>query len=213
MNIKRIELNKNQYYQEIQPKKIIVLHHTVSGVGVEGDIKWWNTTPEKIATAYIISRDGEIVQTFDDNKWAHHLGIKESTLKKYGSSVTNTRLNQLSIGIELDSWGGLEFKNGKYLAAGKIEIPKENVVTYSEGYRGFKHFEKYTDKQLASLKELLLFLTDKYQINKSYNDNMFTVNDKALKGYHGIWSHTSYREDKSDCHPQPELINMIKSLK
>jgi len=34
----------------------------------------------------------------------------------------------------------------------------------------------------------------------------------ALDGKAGIWTHVSYRYDKSDCHPQPELINMLKTL-
>ena len=41
---------------------------------------------------------------------------------------------------------------------------------------------------------------------------MFETNEKALKGYHGVWTHTSYRTDKSDCHPQPELIEMLKNI-
>ena len=35
----------NQYYQEIFDKKIIVLHHTVSGEGYDGDINWNGNKP------------------------------------------------------------------------------------------------------------------------------------------------------------------------
>ncbi len=42
---------------------------------------------------------------------------------------------------------------------------------------------------------------------------MFETNKQALNGYHGVFTHVSYREDKSDCHPQPELIQMLKSIK
>jgi hypothetical protein len=42
---------------------------------------------------------------------------------------------------------------------------------------------------------------------------MFDVSKEALSGESGIWSHTSFRSDKSDIHPQGELIKMLKSLK
>jgi hypothetical protein len=41
---------------------------------------------------------------------------------------------------------------------------------------------------------------------------MWEVSKEALKSVPGIWSHTSVRSDKSDCHPQLELIAMLKSL-
>jgi len=45
-----------------------------------------------------------------------------------------------------------------------------------------------------------------------YNGNMWDVNEDALNGEPGVWTHVSYRSDKSDCHPQPELIDVLKSL-
>ena len=41
---------------------------------------------------------------------------------------------------------------------------------------------------------------------------MWEVSAEALKGKQGVWSHTSFRFDKSDIHPQPEIIEMLKSL-
>ena len=41
---------------------------------------------------------------------------------------------------------------------------------------------------------------------------MWDISDKALAGEAGVWTHVSFRTDKSDCHPQPELIQMLKSL-
>lgn len=212
MDIKKITFPDNQYYKVEMPKKIIVLHHTVSGEGVEGDINWWKQTEERVATPYIIGRDGVINQIFDDKYWAHHLGIKIAQLRQFGSTATNERLNQLSVGIELDSWGGLVKKNGKWYNFTGIEIKPENVVEIPKGYRGYYGFEKYTDKQISSLKELLLMLISKYNIPKDFKENMFDFNEKAVKGYHGIWSHTSFRPDKSDIYPDTKLIEMLKSL-
>ena len=46
-----------------------------------------------------------------------------------------------------------------------------------------------------------------------YYENMFEINDQALSGLNGIWSHVSFRSDKSDNHPQPELKEMLKNLR
>ena len=214
MNIsKYLKFPKNQYYQDVYGKSIAVLHHTVSGQGVEGDIKWWEQTAERVATPYIVGREGLVTEVFDPKFWAHHLGIKSDTLKKYGSSVSNERLNQLSIPIELDSWGQLVKKGDKFYSYTGQEVPKERVQIYSTPYRGCSYYEKYTADQLQALKELLLYLKKNYGIKLYYFPEMFEVSAKALKGYHGIWSHTSYRQDKSDVHPQPELIEMLKSIK
>ncbi|MEF2964119.1 hypothetical protein, partial [Pseudomonas aeruginosa] len=70
----------------------------------------------------------------------------------------------------------------------------------------------YTALQLIALKELLQLLCNKWKIKKDYFPEMFDFNVKAIKGYHGIWSHTSYRPDKSDVHPQNELIQLLKNL-
>lgn len=40
----------------------------------------------------------------------------------------------------------------------------------------------------------------------------FELQNAALLGQEGIWTHTNYRKDKSDMSPQPELLQMIKSL-
>lgn len=212
MKITKIAFPENQYFKEQMPKKIIVLHHTVSGLGIDGDVNWWKSTPERVGTPFIIDRLGEVFQLFDEKYWIHHLGIKKRYLNQFNSQVTNNRLNELSIGIELDSWGGLVKKGCDWFSYTGSKIDHKNVQKYPEGYRGYYAFEKYTADQITALKELLEMLTKKYSIKTDYHPEMFSFNEKAIKGYHGIWTHTSYRPDKSDCHPQPELIEMLNQL-
>lgn len=212
MKITKHEFPQTEYFKEEHPKKIIVIHHTASGNGVEGDISWWKKDPQRIATPFIIDREGVIHQIFDEKYWGHHLGIQPQTMRIHGSKTTNLRLNQLSIAIELDSWGGLVRRGEKFYSYTGAEVPKENVVEYPQPYRGFKYFEKYTQAQITALRDLLKHLVAKWGIRSEYNANMFEFNGNAVRGTHGIWTHTSYRPDKNDCHPQPELINMLKSL-
>lgn len=205
---------ENQYYKEITPKKGIVLHHTVSGDSVLNDIEWWKSTPERVATPIIIARDGGIHQMYSSQYWAHHLGITEKHFSQFSLLAINTKLNKEFVGIELDSWGALTTKNFRYYSFSGQEVPKENVAYYEKGFRGSKYFEKYTPAQLASLKELLEYWGERYNIPLAYKGNiMFDFNKRALSGESGVWAHVSFRPDKSDVHPQAELIEMLKQLK
>jgi N-acetyl-anhydromuramyl-L-alanine amidase AmpD len=213
-DIIQIDFPDEQYFREQTEKKQIVLHHTVSGQGVDGDISYWRSTVERIGTAIIVGWDGKIYQCFSTKYWAHHLGTHE---------YNNIALNKGSIGIEIDAWGGLMKLNGKWYpakwdAVKKKNVPNtkvkpiQNVQEYPEGYRGYYGFEKYTDAQIESVKKLLIFWGEKYNIPLNFHSDMFNVSKNALSGMVGIWSHTSFRADKSDIHPQNELIQMLKSL-
>jgi N-acetyl-anhydromuramyl-L-alanine amidase AmpD len=267
---KFIYFPSDQYFQgEGTSKEQIVLHHTVSGDkgGVGGDIKWWRDKGERVATSFIIARDGGIYQLFNTNYWAHHLGITSEFITQEGTTKSNKYLNQHSIGIEIDSWGGL--KQGKN-AQGELgwyptimfdkdrqsqEIrkgasPVTDVTFYNEktgyprGFRGFYAFETYTQTQIDAVRDLILSLVfqskdadgeegkfpkillnfneDIWNINYNYSgaelvstsspDGAPDISKNAMDGKSGIWTHTSYRADKSDCHPQLNLIKMLQNL-
>lgn len=222
MNVVPHNFPATQYVQEVTEKRQIVLHHTVSGEGVAGDINWWMSTPERIATPFLIDRQGVIHQVFDDKFWAYHLGLAQKVFTQ--AHLPYKQLDRQSIGIELDSWGALlPAPDGKFYPVkwnGTRMVPNTacKPVPYFYEYcqqnrwRGFMYFEKYTTAQLASLKELLRVLCSKYRIPKTYNPDMWTVSTRALRGEPGIFSHTSYRPDKSDIHPQPEMVNLLQSL-
>lgn len=235
-NMKRLDLSTiefvafpdNQYMREVHPKKQVCLHHTVSPVGVQGDLSWWLQTSDRVATALIIHHNGKPYQCFSSKFWAHHLGIKWSVFQKYNFPDFRTRnayLNEISIGIEIDSLGPLvEEKNQWYWAKWDKELKKhvpnyrvpvdeDKVQFYPNGFRGFEAFEKYTDEQIITTGGTLLLWHDRYNIPLDYRPDMWDVSRAALNGDPGIWSHNSYRPDKSDVHPQPELIKMLKQLK
>ncbi len=213
MKIISHDFPEDQYYREVTKKKGIVLHHTVSGDSVLGDIEWWKSTAERVATPIIIARDGGIHQLYSSQYWAHHLGIKQEHFKRFELPALNTQRNKEFIGIELDSWGGLTTKNGKFYSFSGQEVKKENVTFYEKPFRGYQYFEKYTTAQLASLKELLEYWGERYAIPLGYKGTiMFEYNKRALSGESGIWAHVSFRPDKSDVHPQKELIDMLQSL-
>lgn len=205
---------EGQYVKVETKKKQIVLHHTASGGDAEGDMNYWAKRPERVATCVVIDRDGTIFQCFSSKYWAYHLGVGlpgNSINKKY---YTNSTLyDKLSCGIEVDNWGWLKEKNGKFYSWTGIEIPAENVIKYESQFRGHFYFEKYTPEQIESLRLLLEYWGEVHGIPLDYNDDIFSINTRALELQPGVYTHCSYRSDKSDVHPQPELIEMLKSLK
>lgn len=210
--IKQVNFPSNQYYKIQHPKTQIVLHHTVSGGDARGDISWWLQTADRVATCLIINRDGTPFQCYSSRYWAHHLGIKKKVFIQYGvANGQNLKLNQQSIGIEIDSWGGLVQRSGKWhnavwnkanrrYEAGTNEVSE--VTEYPNGFRGFYAFEKYTDAQIQSVKELLIYWKNVYpDIPYTYNGDIWDITPRALEGAPGIFAHVSYRPDKSDSPP------------
>jgi len=147
---------------------------------------------------------------FHSSNWGHHLGIKFSILKQYSNSKSNKWLNQHSIAIELDSLGPVNEK-GESIVYGS-SLKTKNITEYEQPYRGFKYYESYTDQQLETIHGLLRYYCQTYDIDKTYFDDIWDLTPRAFRGENGIFSHTSVRPDKSDVHPQPELIEVLKTL-
>jgi hypothetical protein len=210
-----------RYNKEKYTKKQVVLHHTVSGDGITGDLRHWENW-RAVSTPIIIDRDGTINQLFSTRYWSYHL------------KAGNTTLDKQSIAVELDSWGGLIKGDGSLKQFGKRRDGSPNMVrtkigafyatygnevhcsitTYPDEFRGYNYYESYTEQQLRSLGALLLLWNDRYDIPLNYNYEMWQVSRRAKAGTPGVWSHVSYRNPKAkqDCHPDPNLIALLKTI-
>ena len=221
-DIIQVDFPKNQYVQEVTEKRQIVLHHTASGPGVTGDIAWWKSTSERVATHYLIDREGLVYQLFNEKFWGYHLGLSNKDFSLLG--LPYKQLDKCSIGIELDCWGPVVLHtDGKFYPAkwnGKSYAPNTSCkpVKYFHEYcqqnkwKGSIYWEKYTTRQLDSLEKLVKGIAARHNIPMTYNNDIWNPCNRALSGTPGLFSHCSYRKDKSDVHPQPELINLLKSL-
>ena len=197
-----VDFPDDQYFREIYEKKQIVLHHTVSGPSVRGDIATWIQDKRRIATCIIIDGAGIPHQLYSSKFWAGHTG-RGSNLDKH------------SIAVEIDNWGFLEPTSDPT----KWKTFYGNTVTteaqyYPDGFRDHKYYEKYKEPQLRTLGALLLYWNQRYMIPLTYNADMWDVTERALSGMSGVWTHDSYRPapEKTDCHPMPELIHLLKTL-
>ena len=224
-------LKEAEYIKQIFPKKTIYLHHTAGRYRPDYTIQGWNADStiklNRVGTAFVIGGkgfdgdlrfDGKTYRAFNEIYWAHHLGLKR--IHNNTSQEQNVKLNAESIAIEICSLGAL-IKNpdGTFKAAAypdkMILVPESKVYDLERPWRGFQYFQKYTDRQIAECKRLILTLAFLFDIPLQqiiYNSNWFEVNDKAFLGERGLWTHANVRYEKTDCFPQPGFIKMLNSL-
>ena len=60
MNIIQVPFPETQFFKQAFRKEQIVLHFTAGADNPKGVFDWWTSTPEKVATPYVIGRDGTI---------------------------------------------------------------------------------------------------------------------------------------------------------
>lgn len=231
LNIKKIPLETGEYYTDVVAKKTIYIHHTAGSHRADWTVNGWNQDRNsegeriRVATAYVIGGisttdgnadwDGVIVNCFDDKLWAHHLGLKTSN---------NTQLNKESIAIEICNYGYVtKGKDGKWYNYVNKPVPDNQVVELAKPFKNYTHYQKYSDKQLASLKALLQDIAARHTginlkaglkplLDAGKGVDAFELSNDALAGAGGVWTHTNVRTDKFDCSPQPALIDLIRSL-
>lgn len=219
-------IKSDQYFREIVPKKTIYIHHTAGSSSPYGVLRWWNQTEVRTGTAFIIAgkptrpshnwKDGDLVQAFSSKYWAWHLGVNNSNMPP--GSEDRTILNSQAIGIELCNWGHLTLRDGKFRTYTNQTIPVNELIDFGdEPYRDHRYYHKYTNAQIETLRELLLYLGDTYNIPLCYKgDQIFDLDQRAFEGESGIWTHTSVRaggeRGKTDCCPAPNLIRMLKEV-
>jgi len=192
------------YYQTVVEKRQIVLHHTASNGNAKNVIDGWRTRLKgkgTVAACLTLNRQGVAYQAFPSKYWAYTLGIGRQDIE------------EAVVAIEMCCWGGLKYKNGKFYTYKNTVVPKKEVITYDEHFRGFIHFQKYSTEQIEALGLWLPYFSDKYSIPLQYHyEDMFTLNGSALDGKKGMFGHAAYSLEKSDPHPQPDLIEMLKSI-
>lgn len=218
LEIENYFLKPGQYLEGNYKNEYIVLHHTASYDSNYQVVSNWNSDSQgRVATEFVVGGkncitgrdiyDGKIIKTFPDGCQAYHLGAT-------GSSFMNIH----SVGIEICNIGWL--KNGKTYV--NTTCQPDQICTLAKPFRGYTQYQKYTDKQLESIRQLLLFIANRDNIDlhdglykwiKQKGADAFEFNSDAYYGkVKSLITHTNVRKDKSDCYPMPELMDMILSL-
>jgi len=207
--IVKIPFGDDQYFKAVYPKEQIVLHHTVSNGSAQAVADYWESLDNRIGTPIVLDKEGVMHQLFSSRYYAGHIGNVQDEMKSF--NLPYRSCSKTSIGVELVNMGGLKKVDNKYINAYGTEYTGE-TVHYPNSYRGYNFFAKYPDKQIEGLRRLLIYWCNRYDIPCNYNEDVWDVNIRALSGEKGVFTHTSFRDDKSDLHPQEELIAMLKNL-
>ena len=225
--IDREYLDKDEYvrdYGQIEPLGFF-LHHTAGWDNPYKTVRSWNNDKRgRVATQYVIGGsnvkgkeakyDGVVVECFPNNYLGWHLG-----------KVGKFAISKFSGGVELNNFGYLTKKGDKYYTYVNTEVKPEFVCDLGYKFRGFQYWHAYSDKQIESLRLLILHLKDIYPKMDLENGlpkllkegvhpkDAFEFNSDAYNAKQfGLWTHTNVRKDKFDCFPQPELVEMLKNL-
>ncbi len=189
-----LRLPEGEFHPGPVRKDLIVLHHTAGG-SAESTFTWWKTDPRRIATAYLIERDGTIVEVFPAEGWAYHLGLKG----------TGGRVDRRSIGIEIASEGGLLCRGEKFFAFDRLT---ERTVFGGEVYdhgalwrKQYRYFAAYTVQQIEAVCALVNHLCEHFSVPRQTPRGHTTADRQRWRDYSGILSHSHLRADKTDVHP------------
>tara|TARA_R110002074_G_scaffold260769_2_gene433099 strand:+ start:1349 stop:2224 length:876 start_codon:yes stop_codon:yes gene_type:complete len=209
-------LPTDEYMTGSKPEYIF-LHHTAGWNNPYRTINHWaNDKRGKVATEFVLGGqsikgndnqyDGELVQCMPQGGWGWHLGTGRSFMHKN------------SVGIEVNNFGWI--KNGKTYA-GTIADPNQ-IITLAKPFRGHKTWHRYSDKQIEVLRDWILWVGERDNIDvraglpaliKEKGADAFEFNQDVLDGKHkGLWTHSNVRKTKTDMFPQPELMDMLVSL-
>lgn len=211
-------LPKGEYLTGPTNKEYLFLHHTAGWHNPYKTVdNWGRDTRGKIATEFVLggpsvkgnddSHDGRLLQCIPSGGYGWHLG-------KNGSQ----HMHKHSVGIEVCNFGWI--KDGKTYAGSSVV--DSQIVTLPEYFRGHKTWHRYSDKQIDVLKNWILYIAERDNIDvrkglveeiKKNGAGGFEFNEDAYYGRtKGMWTHTNTRKDKVDMFPQPELIDMLLSL-
>ena len=228
-----VMLDKDEFINKIDKKYWLFLHHTAGGHNPFAVSKMWNNdTRGRIATEYIIggissdgkdaSQDGVIVKCMPTGTSAYHLGDNG-----------NSKLHPQSVGIEICNYGWLTKggykKDNVWVAKDKDsfynyvggKMLAEQVCDLGFDFNGHRYYHAYTVKQIEALNKLIPLIKANHpelDLSKGLKEWLKTETPAIAFGYKkdaylgkvlGLLTHTNIRKDKTDCSPQPILIEAI----
>lgn len=230
LEIDKAYLDGDEYvkdYGKIEPENFFI-HHTAGWNNPYNTINSWNKDDRgRVATQYCIGGtsvkvgsygddkyNGQVVECFPDNYIGWHLGkVGDFNMSKYSSAV------------EINNFGYVTKKDGKYYTYVNGEVPESMVCDLGYEFRGHRYWHAYTPEQIESLGLLIKHVQKTYpkidlsaglpQLLKDgvHPKDAFDFNEDAYWGrVKGLWTHTNTRRDKFDCFPQVELVELLKSL-
>lgn len=190
-------------WQRTQKPKQICLHDLAGTLA--GSLSWWQHDGQPVNTPLIIARDGRGIQIYHSMRWGYALGLDHNR---------RAEIESLTISVELENWGWLVQRGGKFYNWVNREVPASEVCMLEKPWRGHTLFHAYTPEQIETTRLLLKHWGEVYDIPLHYKDKeLWNLSDNArFAKVGGVYTHASFRRDKTDVSPQPAMIEMLKGL-
>lgn len=199
-------LPTTEFANETSAKDLIMLHFTASSSAQSVFNAWMapvNGKPYRVATAYVVDRDGKIYEFFPPEKWAWHLGMTGNN----PNSINDRR----AVAIEIVNVGGLQedatnkdqlnWWPNNYKTRWCSKTEKDRYVKAT--YRGINYFAAFPGIQVTAVHDLVHHLAAKFNIPKTLPPaaKLNEFDPVFFSAYKGIASHQNYRPDKTDMGP------------
>lgn len=220
--ITRHYLPEGEYLENESPilNDYLFIHHSESWNNPFKVIDYWGKDKRgRVGTEFVIggqniktgdtTYDGQVAQAFPEGAQAFHLGATGSYY-----------MNRHSVGIELCTFGHLTQHERTYTG---LKASLEQICYLEQSFKNFIVWHKYSDEQLKSLKKLIIHVSNRDNIDLDEGlikwikkEGPFKAFDFHLEAYEGkvkgLLTHGNVRKSKSDCFPQPELVDMLLTL-
>jgi N-acetyl-anhydromuramyl-L-alanine amidase AmpD len=190
-----LALPPKDYVAVATPKDLIVLHFT-AGQTARSAYETWTQDPRRIATAYIVDRDGTIYEMFDPRYWASHLGIR-------GGPVHDRR----SIGIEIANVGPLtpsaDRRSLNWWTGHPFCALDETNAYRQQRYRGYEYYAAFPPTQVDAVGALVRHLVERFSIPRQLAPaaRRHEFDEAFFASFRGIATHANFRKDKYDIGP------------
>ncbi|HIG40731.1 MAG: N-acetylmuramoyl-L-alanine amidase [bacterium] len=218
LTVNKYFLPPGEYKPGPTTKDYLFLHHTAGWNNPYNTVDGWAKDDRgTIATEFVLGGssvkgnddryDGELLQCVPEGGYGWHLG-------KNGSQSMHTN----SVAIEVCNFSYAV--NGKTYV--NIPIHEDQLIELPAPFRGHRHWHKYSDSQIETLRLFILWIAERDSIDvraglvseiRKNGAVAFEFNDDAYNGrIKGMWTHTNTRKDKFDLFPQPNLMEMLLGL-
>lgn len=143
----------------LQERRFVVMHYT-GGASFSASVAWLTSKRSGVSAHLVIGRNGEVAQLVPFNLRAWHAGT--SAWKGY------TRLNNYSIGIELDNAGMMKRRGRQWVSTfGKVYPDAEVLAApHKSAPNVIYGWHRYTEIQLQTAAEVVAALVKAYGIQE-----------------------------------------------
>lgn len=241
IEFKKEYLPRKEYFPGPVPKDWIFLHHTAGWNDPYATIKaWGRDTRGAVATEWVLGgqkitdhddrHDGVLVQAFPEGGYGWHLGTGNNVMHRNSVGIEVCNFGYLTQGgywkwnpaTKKNVWIQLHADRFYTYVGTEVDAASTQLVTLEKPFRGHRTWHRYSDTQIEVIKDWLLFIAnrDNIDIRKGLPElilqkgaaafDFFDI--KHVERNKGLWSHTNVRRDKFDMFPQPELLDMLTGL-